>query len=108
HRCLAFRARVSTPHGAARRSDRRPMTAELNRGCSHREQVCRNLPSLVDHLARAHVHANREEWTARLTAGEVEVGGRLAQEEQPLRAGQCVTWPPPPWEEPPAPLRFEM
>ena len=84
------------------------MTAVLNRGCSHREQVGRNLPSLVDHLARAHAHANREEWTARLAAGEVDVDGRLAHEDQPLRAGQCVTWHRPPWEEPPAPLRFDV
>ncbi len=80
----------------------------LNQGCSHREQIGGNLPSLVEHLAQAHGHATRAEWMARLAAGEVDVDGRLAHEDQPLRAGQCVTWHRPPWEEPEAPLRFEI
>jgi 23S rRNA pseudouridine1911/1915/1917 synthase len=59
--------------------------------------------TLLDHLAARRPRVTPGEWRARIAAGAVRVDGAEAAPEQPLRAGQLVTWARPPWDEPEAP-----
>ena len=53
-------------------------------------------------------HSTEAEWRARIAAGLVTLGGRVAGAEEVLRAGQVLAWARPPWEEPEAPLAFAV
>ncbi len=78
----------------------------MNSGCIHREQLAAAV-GLLEHLSRAHpVEAG--EWSRRLARGEVFVDGRVALFDGPLAKGQWLEWRQPPWEEPFAPLSFEV
>jgi len=63
---------------------------------------------LLSHLARAYPHSSLAEWQQNLTRGEVTLEGVLATGEEPLRAGQKLIWNRPPWQEPEAPLHYEI
>ncbi len=55
------------------------------------------------HLAARWKHVTLGEWRDRIASGAVLVGGIRATADQPLRAGQVVTWDRPPWDEPDVP-----
>ncbi|HUB08094.1 MAG TPA: RluA family pseudouridine synthase [Myxococcales bacterium] len=78
----------------------------MNAGFSYREEVARDLASLVDHLARRYPHASADDWARSLARGELEVDGQRVRGDVALHAGQRVVWHRPPWEEPEAPLRL--
>ncbi len=80
----------------------------LNQGFTHRERIARDVASLADHLAVSYPHATRAAWLARIASGELEIDGRVAGGDRPLRAGQEVLWHRPPWAEPEAPLRLDV
>lgn len=76
-----------------------------NRGWVYREQVGDRASgeSVLDWLARRYRHSARDEWRARLVAGEVRLDGRRADAADRLRPGQWLEWHRPPWEEPRVP-----
>lgn len=82
----------------------------LNHGFTYRWQIGPDGrgQTLLAHLAAAFTHSTREEWAARLAAGELTLGGALAHGREPLRPGQSVTWTRPPWHEPDVPLTFDL
>ncbi len=55
------------------------------------------------HLAARGTHVTLGEWRDRIASGAVLVDGARATADQPLRAGQVVTWDRPPWDEPDVP-----
>ncbi len=55
------------------------------------------------HLAARGAHVTLGEWRDRIASGAVRVDGKRATADQPLRAGQVVTWDRPPWDEPDVP-----
>lgn len=64
--------------------------------------------SALDYLAGKYRHSSREEWEARFARGEVLIDGVAATGSERPRAGQVLCWHRPPWEEPDAPLHFEV
>jgi 23S rRNA pseudouridine1911/1915/1917 synthase len=82
----------------------------MNRGFEYREVVADASAgaTLLDHLARLYRHSSREEWRARVAAGRVLVDGVAAEPGTTIRAGQSIVWRRPPWEEPEAPLSWDL
>lgn len=79
----------------------------MNNGCVHREQI--EKPAwLIAWLSSQDRAPAVEEWRARLSRGEIFVDGEPARADQLLQSGQWLEWHQPPWEEPPAPLSFEL
>lgn len=77
-----------------------------NRGHVHRERIDPSCAgrSLVAHLAGRWGLSSEAEWRARIEQGQVRLDGAQAAPEQPLSAGQELTWRRPPWVEPEVPL----
>lgn len=88
----------STPHSS------NSMT--LNQGHTHREQIGSAATGalLLDYLAHRYTRADAAEWRLRIDLGQVRIDGFQAAADQPLRAGQWLTWERPPWTEPEVPL----
>ncbi len=63
---------------------------------------------LATWLAARFEHADLAGWAARLAAGEVEVDGVQWATTAPVTGRSRVVWHRPPWEEPPAPLHYEV
>lgn len=81
-----------------------------NRGFTYREQIG---PSgagrrVRDHLAATYTHSDAATWLARLASGAVELDGHVAGGDETLRNGQRLVWHRPPWDEPEAPLGFDV
>ena len=64
--------------------------------------------SLLDYLSARYPHSDRETWAARIGAGLVLVDGAPATVDALLRRGQVVIWNRPAWDEPAAPLAFDV
>jgi 23S rRNA pseudouridine1911/1915/1917 synthase len=81
-----------------------------NRGYSFREQVHPRAAgqSVLAYLTATHRHSSEQEWSGRLSRGEVEVDGARAEALAPLRAGQALVWHRPPWDEPDVPTDYAL
>lgn len=80
----------------------------LNQGYTYRETVpgwADGLTALA-YLAQRYGHSTRLEWQQRLERGEVALNGVTIHTDQPLKAGQHLTWTRPPWHEPEVPLHY--
>ncbi len=82
------------------------MRGGVNHGCVHREQVGR--PQWLVQWLCEQDRAAEPTWRERLQRGEVWLDGEPAKSDQLLRPGQWLEWHQPPWEEPEAPLSFEL
>lgn len=82
----------------------------MNHGWSYREQVGPHADgqTVLDYLAATRTHSTAADWAGRIARGEVEVDGAGAHPADVLRRGHTVVWHRPPWDEPDAPLRFEV
>ena len=82
----------------------------MNEGFAYRSVVPADTAGqdVLAHLAHRYTHSTREEWRARLAAGEVELDGVPAAPGDRLRAGQLLVWRRPPWEEPAVPLAYAV
>ncbi len=82
----------------------------MNRGFTYSERIdARGAGrALLDYLAERYTHSSGAEWRARIAAGQVCVAGQPASAEQVLARGDTLSWARPPWEEPAAPLTFEV
>lgn len=63
---------------------------------------------LLPYLAAAYPHSAAGEWEARIRTGLVQVDGRTATPDAPLRRGQTLCWRRPAWEEPAVPATFAI
>jgi len=79
-----------------------------NKGYVYRDRVCAadEGRGVLDFYSRRYPHSHREEWRARIAAGEVRLNGGPAGSEARLKAGDRLAWHRPPWEEPDAPGEF--
>jgi 23S rRNA pseudouridine1911/1915/1917 synthase len=64
--------------------------------------------ALLGYLARRFDHSPRAEWEGRIAAGLVLLDFAPATSDSVLRRGQVLVWRRPPWEEPSAPLAFDV
>ena len=82
----------------------------LNRGWSYREQVPAESAGrpVLTHLVAGYRHSAAREWAERISRGEVDVDGVVAEPDAILRAGQSLVWHRPPWDEPEVPQHFEV
>jgi 23S rRNA pseudouridine1911/1915/1917 synthase len=82
----------------------------LNRGFTYTERIdARGAgQALLEHLATRYPHSSPEAWRERIAAGLVLVNGRPERAEAILHRGDTITWARPPWQEPEAPLTYEV
>lgn len=82
----------------------------MNDGFAYRSVVLADAAghTLLEHLALRYTHSSREDWEARIAAGEVRLDGVPARAGDRLRAGQSLVWHRPPWQEPDVPLAFAV
>ena len=64
--------------------------------------------NLLAHLCARYAHSTETEWHARIEVGLVLLDGHPTSSDAVLCAGQTLAWMRPPWEEPEAPLDFEV
>ena len=63
---------------------------------------------MLAYLGDRYRHSSSSEWTARIEAGDVLVDARPSAIDIILRPGQELVWRRPPWDEPDAPLTFDV
>jgi 23S rRNA pseudouridine1911/1915/1917 synthase len=82
----------------------------MNQGYTYTEVLSVRVAgqTLLGHLCARYGHSSEREWQARIAAGRVLLDGLPAPAESRLGAGQRLAWVRPPWEEPEAPLAFEV
>ncbi|MEZ6016221.1 MAG: RluA family pseudouridine synthase [Planctomycetota bacterium] len=64
--------------------------------------------TVLAHHVAVFTRATEAEWRARIDAGQVRINGVTADPLRVLAAGDRVTFHRPPWEEPDAPLAFDV
>jgi 23S rRNA pseudouridine1911/1915/1917 synthase len=82
----------------------------VNGGYEYRERLGREATgaTVLAWLTARHRHSSEAVWRARIRAGELRVDGAVAAAGETLRAGQCLAWQRPPWQEPAVPLGFAI
>ncbi len=81
-----------------------------NDGFTYREQLGpgAEFTTLLSYLGDHYRHSSQAEWTARIEAGNVLVDARPSAIDTVLSPGQELVWRRPPWDEPDAPLAFDV
>jgi 23S rRNA pseudouridine1911/1915/1917 synthase len=79
-------------------------------GWAYREQIGSKTAgqTVLEHLSTTYVHSSPAEWSDRLVRGEVELDGVVVAASTVLEAAQILVWHRPAWEEPPAPLHYDV
>jgi 23S rRNA pseudouridine1911/1915/1917 synthase len=82
----------------------------LNDGFDYREQLGSDADSrpLLGYLAERYRHSSSSAWKTRIESGQVLLNDRPALPGTVLHRGQTIVWRRPPWDEPDAPLTFEV
>jgi 23S rRNA pseudouridine1911/1915/1917 synthase len=82
----------------------------MNAGFLYRERIDRRGAGqrVVDYLTDRYRHSTRERWMEHLAAGRVTLDGVAARGDELLRKRQRLLYFREPWEEPAAPLTFEV
>lgn len=82
----------------------------MNQGCIYREVVRgRDAGQAIErYLAGRYAHTSFVAWTEHVAAGRLRLDGEAAAVGQRLQEGQRLEWHRPPWQEPEAPLHFDV
>jgi 23S rRNA pseudouridine1911/1915/1917 synthase len=64
--------------------------------------------TLLAFYTQRYAHSSEAEWRLRIALGQISVDGQTATEQMCLQKGQNLTYQRPPWEEPNAPLSFDV
>jgi 23S rRNA pseudouridine1911/1915/1917 synthase len=64
--------------------------------------------TLLAFYTQRYPHSSEAEWRSRIALGQIFADGQTATEQMCLQAGQNLTYRRPPWEEPDAPLSFDI
>jgi 23S rRNA pseudouridine1911/1915/1917 synthase len=82
----------------------------LNRGYAYTTIIrCRyDGQNLLSHLASLYPHSTHQAWQQKLNNGEVTLDGVTAIGSESITVGQTLVWNRPPWNEPDAPVHFEV
>jgi 23S rRNA pseudouridine1911/1915/1917 synthase len=81
-----------------------------NAGFAYRERIGAHAAGrkVLEYLAARYTHASRDEWCARLEAGEVRLDDTVARADAVLAVGQSLVWHRPPWREPATPVAYAL
>jgi 23S rRNA pseudouridine1911/1915/1917 synthase len=84
--------------------------AAINQGWVYRDRItpADAQVSVLDFYAHRYRHSTRAEWRDRILAGQIRHNGIPLAPDDRLQAGATPTYHRPPWEEPEAPLEFEV
>ena len=82
----------------------------MNQGFEYRASIGREADGLtvLSYLAGRYRHSHESEWRDRVHRGEVRLEGLATHEGCLVRAGQCLVWSRPPWEEPSVPMGYAL
>ncbi len=82
----------------------------MNQGWVYRDRVDRAATgcTLLEFYGDRYRHSDREEWRARIEAGQVRIDDQRATPETRLQPGQQLSYHRPPWQEPTVPLDFHL
>ncbi len=82
----------------------------MNQGWIYQDRVNQSASgiTLLDYYAQRYQRFSRQKWQERIVAGQILVEGQLGTLETVVQPGQHLTYHRPPWQEPPAPLSFEV
>ncbi len=82
----------------------------MNQGCTYSDRISRTWSgtTVLDYYCRRYQHSDAGVWRSRLESGEVLLNGDRVLAQTPLEFGQILTYHRPPWEEPEAPLAFDV
>jgi 23S rRNA pseudouridine1911/1915/1917 synthase len=64
--------------------------------------------SLLEYYTQHYPHSSEPEWRSRIATGQVFLDGQIATADMCLQSGQHLAYHRPPWQEPDAPLDFEV
>jgi 23S rRNA pseudouridine1911/1915/1917 synthase len=80
----------------------------LNQGWCYEEVVTKSASgkSILDYYSDRYSHSTREEWLARIVAGDVQVNNNSVAPDWQLIIGQKLCYYRSPWQEPDVPLAF--
>ncbi len=80
----------------------------LNHGWVYRDEILLKDAGLtiLDYYCQNYHHSSRQEWSDRLTRGQITLDNQRATTNQILRHNQCLAYHRPPWEEPDVPLDY--
>jgi 23S rRNA pseudouridine1911/1915/1917 synthase len=111
---LRSRGKAGRARGKGARSGRMGLKIRikpiLNNGCSYVDRIAPQDEGLAvaEFYARRYPHSSRETWLEHLASGRVSRNGRTASAEEKLVRGDVLVYHRPPWNEPPAPLDYEI
>jgi 23S rRNA pseudouridine1911/1915/1917 synthase len=82
----------------------------LNQGWRYEEIVTKSASgkSILDYYSDRYCHSTREEWLARIVAGDVRVNNHSVAPDWQLITGQTLCYYRSPWQEPEVPLEFTI
>jgi 23S rRNA pseudouridine1911/1915/1917 synthase len=82
----------------------------LNQGWIYRDrpQPAHVGLTVLDFFAQTYRHSTREEWGDRLAREQILIDGEVAKADQILQKNQQIEYHRDPWEEPDAPLNYEI
>jgi 23S rRNA pseudouridine1911/1915/1917 synthase len=82
----------------------------MNQGWCYSNRVDRQTAglTLLAFYTQRYPHSSEAEWRSRIALGQISVDGQTATEQMCLQSGQSLTYRRPPWQEPDAPLCFEV
>jgi 23S rRNA pseudouridine1911/1915/1917 synthase len=82
----------------------------MNQGWCYYNRVDRQSAglTLLAFYTQRYSHSSEAEWRSRMALGQISVDGHTATEQMCLQLGQTLTYCRPPWQEPDAPLSFEV
>lgn len=82
----------------------------MNQGWTYQEQVrtAAQGSTVLDYYTQHYRHSSRSQWQQRIETGQVLLNGAKTTPDTCLRAGQHLTYHRPPWQEPTAPLEFDI
>jgi 23S rRNA pseudouridine1911/1915/1917 synthase len=82
----------------------------MNQGCIYSDRISPSWSgtTVVDYYCARYQHSDVEVWRSRIESGEVLLNGDRVAAETALALGQILTYHRSPWEEPEAPLAFDV
>jgi len=82
----------------------------MNRGWEYYDTVRGDVAgqTVLDYYTRRYRHSSREQWLRRIEDGYVTLDGSTVSADQVLRGGETLCYHRPPWEEPSAPLTYDV
>nr|WP_240518787.1 RluA family pseudouridine synthase [Leptolyngbya sp. BC1307] len=85
-----------------------PDRPAMNQGWTYADRVRTGGQTVLDYYTQRYQHSTREQWQARIEQGQILRDGLPVTAQAVLGRGQTLTYYRLPWQEPDAPLDFEV